>query len=313
MKYTEVFIINSFTDEQSGLDLLKMTGISLLIYLFSVYLIPFFIFLVPSPLIVLYIKYGGKKALPGTLLFSLGVYFISGAQTAFIFFAYTAILTAGIGETVREKKSDGEIILTAGSGLILFSVLLYFFLRTFKDIDLLVSFQDMMEGLLTEDLIAQSGKDVIEGFKQLISQIIVLAPALVAVAGLFAAYINLVVPVHHLYKKKETERIPAYPKNIRLPRSFFVGTATTFIAAFLYKAADFPYGEEILLNLTGIYGALYAFDGFGVADYFLSKRTGKGLRVLVPVLVFLFGLTMIYSMIGIVDSVVDLRKRRRLK
>ncbi|MDO5755038.1 MAG: DUF2232 domain-containing protein [Tissierellia bacterium] len=279
-----------------------------MIYLLSFYLFPFLIFLVPCPLVILYIKYGMKEGLIGIFFVPFAILFVSNIQNATIFLIYIGILTIGIGQMVRENYHHQSILLTTSGGLISSSLIIYFSMRYFTGIDLLESFREIMMSILNDDLF--QGLESVSGVvEELIETMIVMAPAVLVMTALLSAYLNYVIPVHYLAQKKMSRHLPPYPKNFHLPYGFTAMAIISLTLVFFSQYLHFPYYQEVMMNMIGVFGGLFMFNGLGTVDYYLAKKSKRSLRIILPIFLILFQFTLIYSLIGIVDSVINFRKR----
>lgn len=97
-----------------------------------------------------------------------------------------------------------------------------------------------------------------------------------------------------------------------IDRKASAGLVIVLLTTLLLRALRYSYSEELILNIVLIFNFILGIQGLAVFDYFLAKKSGKVVRILVPILIILFLRAWpIYGFAGLIDLLFDFRKKDR--
>lgn len=144
--------------------------------------------------------------------------------------------------------------------------------------------------------------------------ILMIIPTLIIMGGVFFTYINYVLTVFILKRiGYKAEAIPPkLPplKELRLPRSFLMGTLLIIILTALTRYLNIVHFDTLVVNIFLIFQFIFFIQGLAVILFFMSVYKASKLLRIVIFFFLLFnpmGAFMV-AMIGLIDSFLNLRK-----
>ena len=160
-----------------------------------------------------------------------------------------------------------------------------------------------------------SQEELLESVREMFDTMHLMIPAALAIYGLFTALTNYAVA--RIVLRRLKEQVPPLTKlsTFRLPMPFLLGFITGF--GILILCGTY-FTDNILLmaagqNITGVFMVLYAFQGFGLAFYYIGKFAPQMQSTFRFILIFGILLTgfnslMFISYAGVIDAFFDFRK-----
>ena len=145
--------------------------------------------------------------------------------------------------------------------------------------------------------------------------IIVLIPSLLAVFSLSVSYINLFLSSVILRGMGFGITSKQKFSKFKLPNNIVPGIGIMFLSGFIFKKMGMGYNDAFLFNLTFLTGFVFFIQGLAVIDFLLLKKKMKLFyRVLILSINIIFvPMSSILMLIGLLDTVFDLRKLRGQK
>lgn len=282
---------------------------------------PLLVLLIPVPFIVLGVRNGlPYNLLPIVLTFLLVEIFLGdtmGVSLAVIFIP----LSMGINYCIEKRKNSKQTIVISTISFLVPLITLLILEMKVGDVDLISELDQWFTGFValqtealqemgfTNHMIVQTLKEIEEGYNQLI----MLIPSLISVFSIFITYINYLFT--GIILRKIGYGLIKRPRlsQFKLPKDIILGVGVMLITGYLFKQFDFQHSQALLANITFLISIVFLIQGLAVLDFFLMKRKIKLVfRVILIVLNVIFiPIWTITIIVGLLDSVFDLRKLRR--
>jgi len=131
-------------------------------------------------------------------------------------------------------------------------------------------------------------------------------PTMLLLAGLFMAFLSDKLAVFIIRRLKISDIVSPKWENFQLG----------ILLAILYMVGQLLYGRlpnpalnVVVVNIVLLLNLLFAVQGFVIVRLFFQSRLKDRLGLIVAVVMLISGLTMILSMIGVMDAAFNYRKR----
>ncbi len=304
-------------------EILVETGIcsfaGLMIYIVSM-LIPIFIFIIPVPFIVLYIKRGPVWGIFFFFLACLLILLVSGPATVAILLIYTVFVSHTLGFMMSQNIKMSNVILWSTVGTAFFILLAGFFAQVFNDVNVLEYLRNMIDQYAETQLSLVSGLNIPVGereslealMKSVTEYTMVLLPAILLMISGMVSYGNYYISAKVLRRLGiGIVEIPAISK-FRLPKHVIIGAVAVSMILYILQGMKFAFSKELMLNAYLIFSFLFMLNGIAALDSIIKNKLNIYLRILLPLVVLLvFGMGLVYTVIGLLDLCFDLRDRLR--
>lgn len=316
----EVLTIEEFKDSENIKDIFIAIGASFLILLISLTIIPFFIMLIPCPLIVLTVKRGylsGLAGIIGTSILSLIGFDI---QLAFIVFTYLMLISLIMAYMINNNYKPSQIIIISAIGILIFVVLNTVFIGSLNDMDIVTNMENTLTNVIDSELdtLAKSGisteniDELFGSLKKGLDLFIILTPSILTVFSFIFMALNYICSTAAL-KKLGIKSIKV-PKlyEFEVPRTAIIGIAVTAVAVFILKLLGFKFYNELMLNAYFLFTTLFLVNGIAFVDFHLRKRVNLIIRIIMPILLIgILNLTLFYVFLGVLDMIFRFRHRAK--
>ena len=302
-------------------DVCIASGLSLIILFLGATIFPILMGLFVIPQIVVGYRYGISFGALSMLLALAVLGAVFGIDNIYLIAVFGFACYLSLLKGIREQWDPHKAIFTTAFILmVVFSG--YFYLlqaRTTTDIFAQAA-RDMEQaiimsmGNLEETMNPQQLEQMKDIFQKSMDYIMVGLPGIFFVMSYLTAFINYMVGTYSLCRMGigclETARF----KEFSLPKNFSGGIFLSLVITWLIGYFGFAYRDEVVFNLIIVYVILLGIQGLAVQDYYLAKRRGIFVRVFLPILmVGIFRAFMLYVIIGIIDLIVNFRKRDKLR
>lgn len=304
-------------------ELLMETGIysfvGLLIYAVSLF-IPLFIFIIPIPFIVLYVKRGPVWGILSNLLACLLIYFGSDLSTASILLVYTVVISHTLGFMMRQNFKVSHIILWSSVAVTVFVIMAGFFAQSLNEINMIESirtsidqYSDTQLSVIKELPISSADRQSAESvLKRAVEFTMVLLPSIILVFSALVSYINYYISANVL--RRLGIGIIDIPNlwSFRLPKHVIIGSVLIAVLLYILQITEFGFSQELILNVYLIFTFLFMINGIAAIDFIIRSRANIFVRIILPlVILLLLGMGILYAIIGLLDLCFDLRDRLR--
>lgn len=152
----------------------------------------------------------------------------------------------------------------------------------------------------------------IEGrLDQSVNLMIVRLPSTILIVALLVAAVNYYLSANIL--RRLGIGIIDIPKfqNFRLPQHIAKGFLISILGIFLLGVVGFGYTSELSINVSMIFSFLFALQGVAVVYALLKRKLRTFGSVLIILLTFMLGAQYAYTLIGLADVFFDIRNRKR--
>ena len=215
----------------------------LMIYILSL-LIPIFIFIIPVPFIVLYVKRGPVWGILASLLACLLILLSSEMETAAILLIYTVFISHTLGFMIRQNTKASNIILWSTAGTAFFILLAGFFAQSFNEMNVVESLRETINQYASSQLSMINSMNISAGDKESLEAVMktvaeytmVLLPGILLMISGILSYAN-----YYLVKSAAK----AWDRNYRHSRGIWISSSKTryyrdgfYSSVIIYSAED---------------------------------------------------------------------------
>ncbi|MCF6464729.1 hypothetical protein C3E90_02305 [Clostridium sp. Cult2] len=296
-------------------------AISTILMLIGIYYLELVIFLYPVLFVMLGIRYGINYAVLGLIIssFSLGlmVDMISGV---FIFIGFTP-LTISLIYTMKMRKNAFTVLSISTMAFLLSILFIISIMKNMAGVSIINQLEEFFTQILNYQVEVLKDTELsnyqilkVEDFlENAYDYIILIIPSILMIFSLITAYLNFLLS--SLSLRRLGYGIVSIPKfsRFKLPNNILLGTGIMFLGTFILKKVELIYYETVLLNITVIITFLFFTQGLSVIDHMLIKRNIKLILRILIVIVFtiIIPLGWIIPIIGVFDTIFDIRKFRK--
>lgn len=302
---------------ESGLIATLMT-----IFVFlGIYLTPIILFLYPIPFVILGVRHNAKYSILSMVASFILVSILIDPITS-IFVVLLFGLLAIVLPYMINKGYDSYKIILYGMIVSFLSILITI---TVSGYIMGVSFVQSLQGtfdavlntqksfLAEMDLSTYEINDMIEIFKEAFDYTLLIIPSILIIFSLFNTYLNYWLSVAVLKRLKyKTIEIPKFSK-FRLPNNIILGLLVIGIGTAIINYFEVFYYDTIELNIVVLTLFMFFIQGLAVIIYLLNKTKLNSIikGIIIGILVFYSPLMIIIALVGLIDTIVDLRKLKR--
>lgn len=290
--------------------------------LFSVYTIPYLLFLFPAGFVIFSLRrdifLSGLAMVASLLIMSLVV---GGTYSLILLIMYLPF-TLCLSYMMKNRRKSLEIL---GLSTVVFfiSILIILSLVDSTGIGFVAQLEDSFKGIIEVQINMFKDMDLsnyeIAETKELLESaykyILLIIPALLLIVSLVLSYLNYLLSSISLNKMGiKVNSIPTFSR-FRLPNNIMPGVLVMFLVTYIAGKLNFQYIDTITINLVALLGFMFFIQGLAVVDHVLKKmRMFVGFRIVLYIL-FIFTAFMLtaISMVGALDLAFDFRKLRRPK
>lgn len=291
--------------------------------LLGIYLIPFIIIFYPIPFIVLGVRHGIKFNVLALFASSLLVGILVDITTGFLIFIIMGSLAITLAYMIRKRFSPTDILIISSGIVLIFIILTLYIISYITGVDfssqLDTSFTltlnnqlNIIKDMGLSDYEMAKIKDILQ---TTVEYMIIIIPTILMVSAFLLSYLNYWISTVVLKRiGYKTTNIPNFSK-LRLPGNIILGTLILFLGASLIKYLKIFYYEAIFLNITTFISFIFFIEGLSLIVYLMNKSNiNKFLKaVLILFIVISFPLSVIISIVGLLDVIFDFRKLKKSK
>lgn len=304
---------------QAGLVICIMA----LYIVWGIHFLPPLTLLIPVPFIVLGVRNGFSWNILSIVITLLVVEIFLGDTMGASLVIVFAPLSMAINYCIEKRKNTKQTIFISTIVFLVPLITTLILGMKIADIDLITE----MNTAFTEYISVQTGVlkevglesdkilDVVNNVESLYSEFLMIIPSLIIVFSIFITYINYFFTGVILRKMKYgLIRRPSLSR-FQLPRNIILGTGIMLATSYLFKQFNFQNSEALLLNILFLILTMFMIQGLAVLDFVLKRMKINLVFRVILIVIFALILPMgsVIIFIGLLDSVFDMRKLRRLK
>lgn len=270
--------------------------------------------LIPVPFMILSYRHGHKYSIFSFIIFIL----LMGVATNFNNSVYLGIIFAPMTIAMSyclKKEKEPYLVIGAGTVVTILSITMVFkVIASVGGIDIVKEISVMAEHIVNTQVdMLKSLEADIPSTESIISYLLLLIPGILMIQSLLIAMGNYYLAVNLLARIKSTDFNRPQFSTFRLPQSFTMGSFMIMALSYLTKYIEGIYHTSLITTVVILFMALFFIQGISVIS-FLIKRTNINhvVRVLlIGIILLISPLLTAVSFIGLIDSIVDIRKLER--
>lgn len=287
------------------------------IFAFSTMYLPLLsvlIVLIPVPFMILAYRHGIKYSILSFITFSL----LIGIVTEILYAGFLLLIFGPMAIIMGyyiNKNKEPYIVVGAGAIAAILSIFVAFqFVSNISGINIIDEITIVSQEIISTQVEALKNMEVdVLSADQILNYLLMIIPGILIIQSLFISIANYYLTVATLKRFNLNKvELPQF-STFRLPPNIVLGSFIIFILSYLTTYIEGIYHVSLITNVTLLFIFLFFLQGISVVS-FLIKKTNipKVVRIIViAVILFISPLLTAISFIGLVDSVVDIRKLKK--
>lgn len=271
------------------------------------------ILLLPVPLIILVSRHGVKYGLYSLIISSL----LIGFLTEILFTIFVIILFGPVSLAMGyfiSKNHDDFSVIGSGAAISIFTIFL-----TIQLISYTAGFNIMDEiAILLQEAISnqtemlQSMNFRINNSQELVNSFMMLFPGAIIIQSMLVAFINYFTAGTILKRLGMKELVLPEFSHFKLPGNIVLGSFLIILLTYFTSFIEGIYTHSLMDNVLLIFMFVFFTQGLAFVSFVLKKiKLYKPLRVAILILIVIISpLLIMVSVLGLIDSLFDLRKLR---
>lgn len=318
MKY-----LNNNKIKSSIIESIIVISIMISYIMYGVQVLPLLIPFVPIPFIILGVRNGINSNVISTIIVSLTVAVLIDVPSGASILLILAPLSIAVNYCIKKRKSTMETILISTGAFFISFLLLMFLEGKVTGINLTKQMEEGFMEILSMQIeffkeMGMTNYQILqrkEYYSSIYKTVIIQIPSLLAILSFLISYINLLVTSLILRGMGIGISNKGRLSKFKLPNNIIPGIGVMLLVGFVFKQLGLGYTDAFLLNI--IFLTIFAFflQGLAVIDFLLIKAKIKRVfRVIIISMNIIFvPVSSILAIIGLLDTIFDLRKIRRSK
>jgi len=288
---------------------------------YGIHYFPSLMLFIPLPFIILGVRNHIYNNILSIIIASLIIQLLLGSTAGASIVLLFGPLSIAINYCIKYKKKNMETILISTGVFVLSFFLIIALGERLSDFNFTVQLEDFLSQSLNMQLetfkeLGVSNEELLrlaESIEDHNKSIMVRIPSFLIIISFFISYINIFLASASL-RKMGYGYVPVQRfSRFKLPNNIIPGIGIMFLAAFLMKYLEVQYHGALLLNITFLVGFIFIVQGLAVLDFLLIRLKIKSIFrfIILALNIIILPTTTILFLIGVMDSVFDLRKLRR--
>ncbi len=308
--------MNSVTNKKALIETALISTITSLFAISFSYIPVLFIliFLIPVPYMVITTRHNIKHGLIALLISSLLIGFLTDIVFVLFIILFFGPLALVMGHLIKRNTDEVSVI---GIGALI-SILTIFL--TIQMISMIGGFNviDSLSVMINEAIELQmetltSMNVQVSDIQGFFDYLLMLFPSIIIIQSLFLTVINYygtIAILKRLGFKQHT--LPQF-SHFKLPKNIIFGSFIILLLSYATRFIDGIYTDSLVNNVLIIFIFVFFIQGLSFISFFLKKRgVYKPVRILLIILILLISPLLIFiSMLGLLDSLMDMRKLRQ--
>ncbi len=304
------------------LECVAVISLMTLYIVYGIGFLPVLMLFIPLPYIVLGIRNDIKYNVASILITALIIQLILGSSSGASIILIFAPLSVAINYNFLKRKANMENILISTVAFFLSFLVLIALGEKLSDFNLTGQIKDILSQVLSlqKDMFREMGMTnseilrMTDALEEEYKTFIIRIPAFLMIISFIISSLNIGMSSVAL-RKMNYGFIPSQRfSKFKLPNNILPGIAIMYAFAFLVKYSGLGYHEVLFINLSFLTGFAFVVQGLSVLDFFMIKIKLKlFLRIIILILNIIFiPIGSLILILGLVDSVFDIRKIRRI-
>lgn len=314
-------MVNNDKIKRSIIENVVVISIMVLYIVYGINMAPLLMIIIPLPFIVIGVRNGIENTVISMAITSLIVGILVEMYLGISLFLIFTPISLGLTYCIRKRKKVSETVLIGAAAFFISVAVVVLLEAKLEGLNFVKSLeQDLSQFLAIQiDMLKDMGltnyellqtEDLLE---MTYDYMIILIPSLLFVTSLIISYINNIFSFIVLRRMGYgVVRYPSFSR-FKLPYNIMPGIAVMFITTFIIGKLNIPYHEALLLNITFLIGFIFFVQGLSVLDFLLKKVKIRLIFRIIILNVLLIPMSGIIFFIGVLDSILDMRKIRKQK
>jgi len=271
------------------------------------------IILIPVPFMVLAYRHGSRYSTLSFITFSLLTGSFTGIMYTIFLISIFGPMTIIMGYYIKRQRASYRVI-GAGTIASILSILIIFQLTSYiGGFNIVDEIAFVAENIVSTQVEMLKTMDVgVLSADEILNYLLMIVPGILIIQSMFIAIGNyyLTASILKRFSSKDVE-LPQFSTFI-LPTNIVLGSLIIFTLSYLTRYIEGIYHASLITNVTLLFIFLFFIQGISVISFLIKRtRTPKAIRILLIGMIFLISpLLTAVSFIGLVDSIVDVRKLR---
>jgi len=272
------------------------------------------IILIPVPFMVLAHRHGSRYSTLSFITFSLLTGSFTGIMYTIFLISIFGPMTIIMGYYIKRQR-ESYLVIGAGTIASILSILIIFQLTSYiGGFNIVDEIAFVAENIVSTQVEMLKTMDVgVLSADEILNYLLMIVPGILIIQSVFVAIGNyyLTASILKRFSSKDVE-LPQFSTFI-LPTNIVLGSFIIFTLSYLTRYIEGIYHDSLIINITLLFIFLFFIQGISVISFLIKRtRTPKAIRILLIGMIFLISpLLTAVSFIGLVDSIVDVRKLRK--
>lgn len=293
-----------------------LTALTVILAIAGFYLplLGYLLFIIAVPFIIMSVRHERRYVFISAVASAVLVTFLTFPTYGLYIGMLGGMVGAMMGHHVKLHR-DSSTVIFYGALTTTVALIVMFSLATLISG---ISIMDMVSGMLDETLLLTESmglgealsdsettlSEMVEVFKMVIPSALILSGAIFSLINYFLASVVL--------KRMGTWSMPPRPfSKFTLPQNVLPGTTVILVLSYLAGRMNWVDQEVLFLNVLNLFIYVFMVQGIAVLFHLMERyRVGRGLKVMVVVVIFLTNTMMAVAVLGWLDSALDFRKIR---
>ncbi|NLM03737.1 MAG: YybS family protein [Clostridiales bacterium] len=269
--------------------------------------------ILPVPFILLSTRHGTRYTVISLIVTSFLIGFLAGPIYSIFIFMLSSPLALSMGYSIKKRNKPYEVI-GFGTGISTLSIFaLIQLISLISGINIINEIAHMVQEVVKHqgDMLTNLDIGVIE-LKQAINYFMMIVPAMVIIQSMVGAFINYYLTSVIINRFQLADYYLGEFSEFRLPRNIVLGSFIIFILSVFTSYIEGLKHSALILNITSIFLVVFFLQGISLVAYLLKKsKVPRFIRVSSIILLILISpLMTIIAMLGVTDSIIDIRRIR---
>ena len=287
------------------------------------YYVPILMMFISLPYVVLGMRNGIKNNIISIIITSIIIGVVLGTPGDMIILLMFAPLSIGLNYFMKKRKRTSEILLFSTITVFTSLLIVIYLGRQATGIGIIEEFEKFYTGLIgmQTDIFKEMGMtnyqileniDVLEtGYQYMLITI----PSILAIVSLSISYFNYLLTSSILRKMSYEVVSPRRFSNFKLPDNILLGTGTMFLSTIIMSEFEVPYHNALLANISLLIGFVFFLQGLSIIDFILIRiKVKRVMRIIIlTITIIILPLGSMLGILGMMDSIFDIRKIGRRK
>lgn len=308
--------MNSYDNKKALVEAALIAAITTIFAFSTIYLplLSILIVLIPVPFMILAYRHGIKYSILSFITFSLLIGIVTEILYAGFLLLIFGPMTIIMGYYISKNKEPYVVVGLGAIAAILSIFVAFQLVFSISGINIIDEIAIVSKEIISTqvEMLKNMEVDVLSA-DQILNYLLMIIPVILIIQSLFISignyYLSLATLKRFNFNKVELPQFSTF----RLPPNIVLGSFIIFILSYLTTYIEGIYHVSLITNVTLLFIFLFFLQGISVVS-FLIKKTNipKVVRIIViGVILFIGPLLTAISFIGLVDSVVDIRKLKK--